>query len=395
MTLSSVFAKLSRKKVIIFCLHSANQFTHIENVCKKFADNSKSKKIFFIFLVSRQYKNQLAERLHGLNLDFDLGSYQVVQGLIIWDVFFAIDQRMRVAPKLWHRQRCRVCIFHGQPTKGNVFVGFRPSHFDVFFVYGPMMRSYIHEALPDINKSYTIRLFPIGQPKTDDLVKVQDGVRSIQLRALGLDPSLPTVLYAPSFEEYSSLAMMGDQLLAMFAALPYNTIVKPHPAFYRVYSKYDTFMEGAPSVDTWSHRIASFNKVHNCLFIENECIPSERILPVVDVLITDHSGISFEAVLFDIPLIFIHCAEFFSIYLPKQYSIDGNQLLGSDAVNGGRSAGRTVHMLSELGGAIDSAIVNPNQSAAARSRLRDQLLYNRGNAAERFVRATYWLIGGV
>src|SRR5207244_9536558 len=62
-------------------------------------------------------------------------------------------------------------------------------------------------------------------PKADCLV---DGSldRDKILTSLGLDPSRPTLLYAPTWTPYSSLNVMGEELVAELVRSEFNLIVK-------------------------------------------------------------------------------------------------------------------------------------------------------------------------
>ena len=48
------------------------------------------------------------------------------------------------------------------------------------------------------------------------------------LRALGLDPLRPTVLYAPTWSPASSLNALGVELLEALGRMPVNVIIKLH-----------------------------------------------------------------------------------------------------------------------------------------------------------------------
>ena len=124
------------------------------------------------------------------------------------------------------RRPCRIQMFHGVGGK----YGFdAPTEsmraWDrLFFVNRRRLANCVNAGAIDAD-SPAIRL--IGMPKVDCLV---DGSldRDAVLTALGLDPSRPTVLYAPTWSPASSLNTIGERLVARLRALPINLIVKLH-----------------------------------------------------------------------------------------------------------------------------------------------------------------------
>ena len=94
----------------------------------------------------------------------------------------------------------------------------------LFFVNERRLRNFVAAGAiePD---SPAIRL--VGMPKVDCLV---DGTlsRDDVLARAGLDPTRPTVLYAPTWSPASSLNVLGLDLVKRLCALPVNVLVKLH-----------------------------------------------------------------------------------------------------------------------------------------------------------------------
>ena len=88
----------------------------------------------------------------------------------------------------------------------------------------------------------------IGYPKVDCLVDGSLDRRAIELDS-GSTPTVPTVLYAPTWSPHSSLATMGEAIIAALAGLDVNVIVKLHDR------SFDPVATGAGGVD-WRTRIA-------------------------------------------------------------------------------------------------------------------------------------------
>src|SRR5207244_4906035 len=94
----------------------------------------------------------------------------------------------------------------------------------VMFANGDRLRRYVEAGLVEGDGD---RGQLIGYPKADCLV---DGslVRGEIHQSFGLDPSRPTVLYAPTWSAFSSLNSIGADLLPALASLNVNMIVKLH-----------------------------------------------------------------------------------------------------------------------------------------------------------------------
>src|SRR6185295_19745243 len=92
----------------------------------------------------------------------------------------------------------------------------------LFFVNRRRLANCVRAGAIDAD-SPAIRL--IGMPKVDRLVDGSIDRREV-LAGLDLDPSRPTVLYAPTWSPASSLNAMGDELIAMLVQRPVNLIVK-------------------------------------------------------------------------------------------------------------------------------------------------------------------------
>jgi CDP-glycerol glycerophosphotransferase (TagB/SpsB family) len=126
------------------------------------------------------------------------------------------------------RGSCRVQMFHGVAGK-YAHVYDRPARsmrewHRLFFINERRLRNFIAAGAVD-QHSEAIRL--VGMPRTDCLV---DGTleRDAILAARGLDPSRPSVLYAPTWTPYSSLNAMGEEVVRGLIDAGYTVLVKPH-----------------------------------------------------------------------------------------------------------------------------------------------------------------------
>ena len=126
-----------------------------------------------------------------------------------------------------------------------------------------------------------------GFPKVDRLSEL-DVDRPSFLHRLGLDPNLPTVLYAPTGGKHNSLEMFGGELIsALTSTDDWNLLIKPHdhpkqPVDFAL-------LEAATSTHV---RVLRDYDITDYL-----C--------VADVLVTDASSVAVEFTLLDRPIVFI------------------------------------------------------------------------------------------
>lgn len=379
----SLISNLSGKKTIIFQLHAANQIPHIRSIVKKLSTPPLSNKfITFVLVVPSEITSAKSE-FEKNNLDVKVASYYSCIFLFFWDVVVAIDQRMRL-PISTSKNKYRLCMFHGQPTKGNVYSGFNFRQFDGLCFYGPMMRDYYFSEKEKKPSWPDIPTWDIGQPKSDELF-VTPINRFDAHKLLKLDPRLKSILYAPSFENCASMAEHGEEIINCLSSTDYNLVVKPHPTFYRKINKDDPYSHGMVHADEWRTRAADLRATGRVVFEVDQQVDTRVALSAADILITDHSGIAFEAILLDKPVIYFDCPRFFDEYLPRRFGVDGAVAKKDIKCNAGRDAGIVVDNVKEMLSAVEKYLVNPALHAKDRKRVSDVLLFNKGRATEAFL----------
>src|SRR5262249_18653462 len=152
----------------------------------------------------------------------------------------------------------------------------------------------------------------IGMPKVDCLV---DGTlrRDRILAEFGLDPSRPTVLYAPTWSPASSLNHLGVELVERLAQMPINLIVKLHARSRDPRPRY------SGGVD-WMGRLEPIlDRSHAFLARSANITPC---LVAADVMVTDHSSCGFEYLLLDRPLVRIDMPGLISLANVHQDYVD-------------------------------------------------------------------------
>ena len=209
----------------------------------------------------------------------------------------------------------------------------------------------------------------IGYPKCDCLVDGSFDRRTIE-DALGLDPSRPTVLYAPTWSAFSSLDSVGSELLATLGQLDVNVIVKLHDR------SFDARSQSAASID-WRHELESICRTWRVHRAEDADI--SPYLFVSDLLITDHSSAGFEFMLLDRPIVVIDCPE---LIQKARVAPDKVRLLRTAAVVAKCDA-------ASIARAVEQSLQDPLAGSNARQAAAARVFYRPGTATARAVRCVY------
>jgi glycosyltransferase involved in cell wall biosynthesis len=272
-----------------------------------------------------------------------------------------------------HRRTRRIHLFHGVAGKYNLDapVDLAPiiAAFDCLMFANADRRARYVEAglLPDDN----VKAALVGYPKIDCLV---DGSldRARIARALGLDVSIPSVIYAPTWSPYSSLKNMGEEIVDRLSAEGLQVIVKLHDR------SYDRAERGAGGVN-WAERLAKYD-AHPLVRVVHEADASP-FLAVSDAMVSDHSSIAFEYMLLDRPVVVIDRPE-----LIKQANVS------PDKVRLLRAAADVARDPVEMTSRVIAALREPGLLSAERRHTAAQLFYRPGTATDRAVAMVYRLI---
>jgi CDP-glycerol glycerophosphotransferase (TagB/SpsB family) len=192
------------------------------------------------------------------------------------------------------------------------------------------------------------------------------------LEALALDPSRPTVLYAPTWSPASSLNTMGETLIAGLLDLPVNVIVKLHDRSRDLRERY------SGGVD-WVARLQPMLPAGKAVIAPGHDI--SPYLVAADLMITDHSSAGFEFLLRDRPLVRIHRPALIEL---ANIHRDYVALLASvsDSVNEATAAMT----------AVERGLADPSARSEERRRVAADLFYRPGGATARSVSALYEVI---
>ena len=271
------------------------------------------------------------------------------------------------------RRTRRVHLFHGVAGKYDLDapVGIAPvvTAFDrLLFPNRDRLRRYGDAGLVDPESAQAAL---VGFPKVDCLVDGSLERRAIE-RRLGLDPRVPTVLYAPTWSPYSSLAMMGEAIVEALRALDVNVIVKLHDR------SAEPSERGSGGVD-WRAQLERACR-HPHVHVASDSNASPYMF-VADVLVTDHSSVGFEFMLLDRPIVVVDCPQLIVKARVNPQKVE--QL---------RSAAEVVADADAIGPAVRRALGWPRRRSGRRKAIADHLFYCPGSATARAAQSIYDLL---
>jgi hypothetical protein len=212
-----------------------------------------------------------------------------------------------------------------------------------------------------------IEIVEVGCPKTDDLF---DGTfeRDEVLRSLGLPADRPTVLYAPTWEKEASLEQHGEEIVSSLSALGINLLVKPHPL--TLADRRDPFLiENGHRGKDWKRILKGWERRHSNLRWVREASVNPYLV-TADLLVSEGSGVAFEYVLLDKPVVFVDTP-----LVSERHGVDNlhHRL---------RSCGFVLPALSDLAGVVQTHMGDRGGTAGVQTSLIEQLAYNPGRAAD-------------
>jgi len=275
------------------------------------------------------------------------------------DVLFSTDFLLAT------QARHAIQIFHGISVKG-FFLNERIHDYDHVFTLGPYMaRRYVEKGFFEQGDP---RLVPVGFAKTDRLTNGTLDAAATRAN-IGLDPVLPTVVYAPSWGAESSLDKMGEDILRALHGWPGNVIVKLHDnAFDPRYARAD-----------WRGLLDQLAGPRFAAPRMWDVIP---LLHAADVLITDISSVGFEFLQLDRPIVFM--------------TFEGQMVRWEgvcDLETWGRKIGVCVDSAAALPAALDRELGDPNHMQPIRKAACADIYYNVGTATDAGMAALYKILG--
>jgi len=201
------------------------------------------------------------------------------------------------------------------------------------------------------------RFFMTGFAKLDALVTGPD-IRTPLLKGLGLNPALPTILYAPTGGKYNSLDEMGEELIeAVRDGGEWNLLIKPHD-------------HPKKAID-WMKRLGPLEGPRVKLVRDFDIV---TYLAAADLLLTDASSVSMEYSLRDRPMVFVDVPKLLTNVQERGGALDLDTF--------GRRVGSIARGPEDVAAVIASALQSPTREGELRRRAAAEMFHTPGHAAE-------------
>jgi len=286
------------------------------------------------------------------------------RGAAAWTRFDLYVNADPWAPIRLHRTARRLTLFHGVAGKYDLDCPPREARlFDAYdtvaFVNEDRLRRYIAGGVIDAGRAALV-----GYPKLDRLVRGEHDGTAVR-RALGLDATRPTIVYAPTWSPASSLHYAGEAIIEVMIARGWNVIAKLHDNCFLPGPKY------ANGID-WRARLARFGATGKFALVETG--DASPYLAASDVMVTDHSSIGFEFLAIDRPLVVFDAPD-----LARVARINPEKIALL------RSAATVVSTAEGLAAAVAAAIEQPSARSAERRRVAAAMFHQPGTATARAV----------
>ena len=259
----------------------------------------------------------------------------------------------------------KIHLFHGVSLRNSTVRG-KIKKFDKLFLAGPYMKRYIEER--GILQQNDERMVMTGMPKLDAIKNGAFDKKDV-LKRIGLDPSLPTILYAPTHSMNSSVYFYGRELVEYMSGKNMNFIIKLHDLL---------FAPERNEVD-WRKVINEMKGGNTVLLEDYDIIP---YMCASDVLVSDASSVANEFTLLDRPIIFLDSPELLKAY---EKSADINTW--------GRKGGEVVKNMDEFDEALKRVMKYPDEKSSVRKSIAEDLFANAGKATKFSVDCIYEYLG--
>ncbi len=255
-----------------------------------------------------------------------------------------------------------VQIFHGVSFK-NLAVRDKALRFDTLCLPGAYHANLYRRA--GLVRPGGTRCLVTGMPKADPLAKDGqvdgrlDSADRALAAAMGLDPGLPTVLFAPTGDKHNALESAGEEVIRRISADGrFNLLVKPH--------------DHPKSQIDWFARLAPLEGERMRLVRDKDVVPH---LAAADLLLTDASSVAVEFTLLDRPIVFLDVPRLLEKVRKRAPNLDLDTY--------GRRIGLLCERPEEVVSAVADALAHPGRESALRRAMAQDVFYRPGGATER------------
>lgn len=178
--------------------------------------------------------------------------------------------------------------------------------YTAIFLNGPLHKKALYTA----QKYYGSRLprmYEIGYLRGDRLLKMSETFkRKVFLESLQL-LDLPTVVYAPTWGDFSSTSEWVDNVIDVCEDIGFNLLLRLHPVMFTGKAGWKT------GGINWNDRLSNIEKKHPRVRIAMSA-DIDEIMLAADIMITDVSGLGLEFITMDKPVVFLPAPKYFEIY---------------------------------------------------------------------------------
>ncbi|HEB75214.1 MAG TPA: hypothetical protein ENJ04_02545 [Nitrospirae bacterium] len=178
--------------------------------------------------------------------------------------------------------------------------------YDALFLNGPLHRRALLAAA-EHHGAELPRMYEVGYLRGDRLVRMAETFdRGAFLESLGLS-DLPTVMYAPTWGDFSSTAEWIDRVVGVCGDMGVNLLLRLHPIVMTGTAKWKT-----GGVD-WREKLSSIERSnpHVRVAVSHDI---DAVMLASDVMITDVSGMALEFLTMEKPVVFLPAPRYFAIY---------------------------------------------------------------------------------
>lgn len=184
------------------------------------------------------------------------------------------------------------------------------NRYNAIFLNGPLHK----KALLVAQKHYGGELpemYEIGYLRGDRLLERNKTFsKKSFLETMGL-PDLPTVMYAPTWGDFSSTVQWIDDVVDVSEDMGINLLLRLHPIMLTGEAAWKT---GGVN---WREKLADIEKSHAGVRVAMSH-DIDDIMLAADVMITDVSGLALEFMSIDKPVVFLPAPKYFKIYGPDR-----------------------------------------------------------------------------
>jgi hypothetical protein len=282
----------------------------------------------------------------------------------VWlgDLFLAATVWDNLLPM--RRGILRGALPHGLVNKVDQY-GRHMQRFDVLLAPGPLAVEQARASMARSGVDYEI--WPVGYPKLDGLIG-SAGTASVAARR----PS--RVIFAPSWGTNTTLDRYGLEPVDAMIRAGIPVIVKLHPMTLQRRAADDPLCTGAGD---WAEELRRYDDEPLVTIAEGDSAPW---LLEAAVLVSDVSGIAYEFLLMDKPVVFLDTPEYFD----ADDDVD-HAWRAQDLCCWGREAGDLVQDVDEMVAAVLRALADPTNGHEKRRVLAERLLFHPDRAAQAFV----------